>query len=224
MHMRVVCLFGLLAASAAVEAASFDCAKAASATEKLICNSPRVSDLDEYLGRYYGAARAELGRGGACLVPNQREWLRKVRNACKDSACLERVYLHRLAELDPLQPGMTALKNVELPKVKSLVWIVPPALDTVAAPKPARHDPLIVVGKLIDDVAEGDGYVIRDAKNKKVVLLSSMFIDESNGVRLESLARGEPLDYEVRGERETSDDGSVHFALGACTWVYRLPK
>jgi uncharacterized protein len=217
-------LFALFAVSGAVQGASFDCSKAASATEKLICNDARISDLDEHLGRYYGAARAELGRGGACLVPTQRDWLRKVRNACKDSACLERVYLHRLAELDPLQPGMTALKNVELPRVKSLAWIVPPALDTVAAPKPARHDPLIVVGKLIDDVAGGDGYVIQDAKNKKFVLLSSMFIDESNAIRLESLARGESFKYEVRGERETSEDGSAHFAPGACTWIYRLPK
>jgi uncharacterized protein len=222
--MRVVSLFALLAACGVTQAASFDCSKAASVTEKLICNSARVSELDEHLGRYYGAARAELGRGGACLVPTQRDWLRKVRNACNDSACLERVYLQRLAELDPLQPGMTAIKNVELPKVKSLVWIVPPALDTVAAPKPARHDPLTVVGKLIDDVAEGDGYVIQDAKKKKFVLLSSMFIDEPDGTRLQSLARDEALQYEVRGVRETSEDGSAHFAPGACTWVYRLPK
>jgi hypothetical protein len=208
----------------AVHAASFDCSKAASATEKLICANARISDLDEHLGRYYGAARAELGRGAACFMSTQREWLRKVRNACKDSACLERAYLQRLAELDPLQPGMTAIKNEELPNVKSLVWIIPPALDTVAAPRPARHDPLIVVGKLIDDVAEGDGFVIQDAKGTKFVLLSAMFIDEQNGIRLQSLAHGESLKYEVRGEREKSDDGSTHFAPGACTFVSRLPK
>jgi hypothetical protein len=73
-------------------------------------------------------------------------------------------------------------------------------------------------------VAAGDGYVIQDGKGKKFVLLSSMFIDDQNGVRLQSLARGEARQYEVRGERETSDDGSSHFAPGACTWVYRLPK
>ena len=47
--MRVVSLFALLAASGAVQAASFDCSKAATATEKLICTNARVSDLDEYL-------------------------------------------------------------------------------------------------------------------------------------------------------------------------------
>ncbi|MBC8024391.1 MAG: hypothetical protein H7Y89_00220 [Steroidobacteraceae bacterium] len=222
--MRVVSLFALLAASGAVQAASFDCSKAATATEKLICANARISDLDEHLGRYYSAARGELGRGGACLASTQREWLRKVRNACKDSACLERAYLQRLAELDPLQPGMTALKNEDLPNVKSLVWIIPPELDTVAAPKPKRNDPLIVVGKLIDDVADGDGFVIQDAKSKKFVLLSTMFIDEQNGIGLKSLAHGGSFRYEARGVRETSDDGSTHFAAGACTYVFRLPQ
>jgi uncharacterized protein len=221
--MRVVSLFALLAAGGGAQAASFDCAKAATATEKLICGNARISGLDEHLGRYYGAARAELGRGGACLVPTQREWLRNVRNACKDTACLERAYLKRLAELDPLQPGMTALKGEKLPAVKSLVWVIPPELDTVAAPPPTRHEPLVVSGKIVDDVAQGDGFVVQDAKGVKFVMLSSMFIDESNGVALESLARGEPRKYEVRGAREKSDGGSVHFAPGACTFVFRLP-
>ena len=148
--MRVIGLFALLFLSVTAQAASFDCAKAATATEKLICSSQRVSDLDEYLGRYYFAARAELGRGGACLVPTQRDWLRKVRNACKDAACLENAYLVRLAELDPLQPGMTALKHEKLPSVKALMWVVPPELDTVAAPPPKVHQPLIVKGRLVE--------------------------------------------------------------------------
>src|SRR5688572_296308 len=85
MPMRVVSLSALLAMGGAVHAASFDCSKAASATEKLICANARISDLDEHLGRYYGAARTELGRGAACLMSTQRDWLRKVRNTCKDS-------------------------------------------------------------------------------------------------------------------------------------------
>jgi uncharacterized protein len=222
--MRVVSLFVLLASSGAAHAASFDCSKAGTSAEKLICANTRVSELDEHLGRYYGAARAELGRGAACLMSTQREWLRKVRNACKDAACLERAYLHRLAELDPLQPGMTALRNEELPSVKALAWIIPPALDSVAAPRPARPTPLLISGKLIDEVTEGDGFVIQDATGKKFVLLPTMFIDEQNGIRLQSLAHGGPSRYEVRGERETSDDGSTHFAPGACTYVFRLPK
>src|ERR1041384_6982657 len=99
--MRLGGLLALSAFAAVSHAASFDCAKAATATEKLICTNQRISDLDEYLGRYYRSARSELGRGGECLVPNQRDWLRDVRNMCKDAKCLERVYLKRLAEAHP---------------------------------------------------------------------------------------------------------------------------
>ena len=222
--MRIICSFALLATAGVTQAASFDCSKAATPVEKMICANQRVSDLDEYLGRYYSAARADLGRGGACLVPGQKDWLRGVRNACKDATCLERVYLQRLAELDALQPGMTALKNENLPVVKALVWVIPPELDKVAAPPPKRNDPLVVTGKLVDDVADGDGFVIQDVKGAKSVLLASMFIDKSNGVALESLSHGMPQTYEARGVREVSADGSAHFAPGACRFIYRLPK
>lgn len=222
--MRVAGLFAMWCVSACVQAASFDCAKAATSAEKLICSSSRVSDLDEYLGRYYAAARAGLGRGGACLVPTQRNWLRQVRNVCKDVACLESAYLQRLAELDPLQPGATALKNDKLPSVPALHWVVPPELDTVAAPPPRVHQPLVVKGKLVDDVAQGDGFVIEDDQGVKHVVLASMFIDKSNGVALESLSHGEPRRFEVRGEQELSSDGRAHFAQGACRFVYSSPR
>jgi uncharacterized protein len=218
--MRIAALISLWCLSALAQAASFDCAKATTPTEKRICSSPRISDLDEYLGRYYSAARAGLGRGGACLVPNQRDWLRKVRNACKDVACLESAYLARLAELDSLQPGATALKHEKLPAVQVLKWVVPPELDTVAAPPPKVHQPLVVKGTLVDDVVQGDGFVIQDDKGAKFVVLASMFIDKANGVALESLSHGEPMLFEVRGAKETTGDGRAHFSQGACRFVY----
>jgi uncharacterized protein len=222
MRLIAIAVLGLTGASLA-PAASFDCAKAATPVEKAICSNPEVSDLDEYLGRYYQSARAEVGAAGSCLVRNQRDWLRGTRNKCADAACLKPVYLARLAELDALQPGASALKNVELPRVKTLVWIVPAADDTVAAPPPAKPEPLVLTGKLIDDVAGGDGYVLQDARGAKHVLLSLMFINKSSGVRLETLALDKTATFEARGQRETSSDGTTHFAPGACTFLYRLP-
>jgi uncharacterized protein len=205
-------------------AASFPCEKAATRIEKLICAQPRLSSLDEHLGRYYAAARPQLGSAASCLVKNQRAWLRTVRSACADAACLERAYLARLAELDPLQPGVTALRSEALPPVKALVWIVPPAEDEVAAPRVAGRPPLVVAGRLRDEVTDGDGYVLEDASGAKHVLLALMFIDKASGVALETLA-GEPgARFEARGEREASSDGTAHFAPSACTFVYRLPK
>jgi uncharacterized protein len=218
---------GLVGLANPGQAASFDCSRAATATEKAICANPRVSDLDEYLGRYYQAGRASMGRdAAACLASNQRDWLRSVRNACKDAACLERVYLLRLAELDPLQAGATAIKNLDLPVVKSLVWVIGPAADTVAAPRNVRREPMVITGKLVDDVADGDGFVIQDKAGVKHVLLPLMFIDKADGVMLESVAH-EPAShatFEARGERELPGDGGSNFAPSACTFLYRLAK
>jgi uncharacterized protein len=222
--MRLELLVALWCLGGIASAASFDCSKAATATEKTICANQRISDLDEYLGRYYLTARAELGRGATCLAPNQREWLRGVRNACKDVACLERVYLNRLAELDPLQLGATALKNENLPDVKALVWVIGPELDKVAAPPLKTHEPLIVRGKILNDADGGNGFMIQDAKGTRFILLPAMFIDKPNYMQFESLTQEEPRTYEARGEAEPSGDGHVNFAPSACRFIYRLPK
>ncbi|HEV7605811.1 MAG TPA: hypothetical protein VGO61_00610 [Steroidobacteraceae bacterium] len=222
--MRLFPVFALCCLGGIAQAASFDCSKAATATEKAICANPHVSDLDEYLGRYYQAGRATMGRdAAACLGSNQRDWLRSVRNLCKNAACLERVYLSRLAELDPLQAGAAAVKNLELPFVKSMVWIIGPAADTVAAPRNVRREPLVVTGKLVDDVATGDGFVIQDKAGVKHVLLLLMFIDKADGVMLEAIARDTPATFEAHGEREIAG-GEANFAPSACTFLYRLPK
>lgn len=204
-------------------AASFPCEKAATAVEKMICADKTVSELDGHLGRYYSAGRAALGAAKSCLAKDQKAWL-QTRNACKDVACLKRVYLLRLAELDALQPGMTALKDASLPRVDTLLWIVPPAEDTVAAPPVAAAAPEFRVrGKIVDDIASGDGFVIEDAAGDKHPLLLLMFMEKSSSVALESLI-GTPGVYEARGRAEKSADGSLHFAPGACTFVYRLAQ
>lgn len=205
-------------------AASFDCAKAGTPVEKMICGNSRLSELDEHLGRYYGAARDALGRAQSCLATTQREWLRGVRNACKEAACLERAYLARLAELDPLQPGMTAIKNIDLPKGKALAWVIPPAEDEVAAPRDPKRPPLVLAGRILDESAEGDGFVLQDSAGGKHVLLALMFIDKSSGVALETLSRQKDASFEARGQRETSSDGVAHFSPGACTFIHRLPR
>ena len=217
--LSALALFALESASAA----SFPCAKATTAVEKSICADRTVSELDEHLGRYYSAARAELGEAKACLAKDQKSWL-QTRNACKDAKCLKRVYLARLAELDALQPGMTAVKNIELPRADTLVWIIPPAADTVAAPPaPAAAPPFVVKGEIVSDIEGGDGIVIRDAAGRKHPILLLMFMEKASSVALESLI-GAPGVYEARGRAEKSDDGSLHFSPGACTFIYRLAK
>lgn len=95
----------LLAASAVTlalcasgsQAASFDCTKAATAVERTVCASPRLSSLD---GELATAFRTMLGRvaNPTALRERQRDWLAE-RDACPDEACLERLYLRRVAAL-----------------------------------------------------------------------------------------------------------------------------
>lgn len=217
----------LLAASlvyaSAATAASFPCEKAKTAIEKKICADPELSLLDEHLGRYYSAARLTLAHGGTCLAGDQRRWLRTVRDACKDSACLERTYLQRLAVLDALQPGATRVRNLALPQEKPLVWIVPPALDEVAAPRNTRTTALTARGLLLDEVTDGDGFVIRAADGARHMLVGLMFLESPTAEQLAILARTPGTVYEARGRRETMDGDGSDFSPGNCTFVYRLP-
>lgn len=80
-------LFFLLASLAppVAHAASFDCAKAASKIEHIICDNKKISALDEKLARRYRAAMHILSpQGRKLLRDGQRQWLRQIHLACID--------------------------------------------------------------------------------------------------------------------------------------------
>jgi hypothetical protein len=143
---------------------------------------------------------------------------------CKDDACLREAYLKRLAQLDPLQPGASAIRDIELPNTKSLVWIVPPAADTEAAPASKKPAPLVAKGSIVNEIeGGGDGYAVAKSDGKSVLFLPAMFIEPATADILESLIKTGGV-YELRGIAEHSSDGSAHFAPGHCVFIRRLPK
>jgi uncharacterized protein len=83
-------------------AASFDCAKAETTSERTICADDRLSNLDEQLAKAYRSALAAVNGSdsarGKQLRVEQRIWLKR-RNQCQDSACLLEVYDERLRVL-----------------------------------------------------------------------------------------------------------------------------
>ncbi|HEM7892207.1 lysozyme inhibitor LprI family protein [Burkholderia cepacia] len=95
---------GGLNAASAVESpvirASFDCSKAASKIEKLICSTPQTADEDARLALVYSAARAKASDPNA-LKDDQRQWL-KQRNACDDAACLLKITETRIQVLSAM--------------------------------------------------------------------------------------------------------------------------
>ncbi|HEX6692211.1 MAG TPA: lysozyme inhibitor LprI family protein [Burkholderiales bacterium] len=214
-------LLGLLW-SAAAAAASFPCEKAQSRVEKAICADAEVSQLDEYLGRYYSGARAALRDSTACLAADQRQWLSSVRNACQDTACLKKAYLERLAELHAIQPGASSLRNVALPSVPSLVWIIPPAADNVAAPPRPGAKPLVARGRVVNDLEKGDGFVLRTAEGATHILLLTMFFDGSSVDVLTVLARDPAATFLARGHAAANSRGEVYYEPSRCVFLYRI--
>lgn len=82
-------------------AASFDCAKASTRTEKLICSSHDLSNSDNELDSAYKKALDKF-RGSnqqLNLQLEQQRWLSDVRDACQDEACLKEAYSIRVISL-----------------------------------------------------------------------------------------------------------------------------
>jgi uncharacterized protein len=81
--MRICLVGSLLLLPVAAAAASFDCSKASTRIEKLICNDKELSRQDEKLAQVYGAALASEYAEAAKL--SQRQWLQKERGGCDNS-------------------------------------------------------------------------------------------------------------------------------------------
>lgn len=77
---------------------SFDCAKAATKVEQLICGSNPLAAADAELAVLFEKAVAAAADGNA-VVAEQRNWIKTVRNQCSDEPCLAAAYHNRIAEL-----------------------------------------------------------------------------------------------------------------------------
>lgn len=220
-----VCAALAVAAAPMADAASFPCAKAQTSVEKMICANPELSTLDEHLGRYYAAARITLTGSETCFANDQKTWLRTVRNACRDAACLKQAYLLRLSSMDALVPGAVSIRHIELPTTLTLEWIVPPAQDKVAAPDRPDAEPLTVRGLIVDEVTDGDGFVVQDFDGRKHLLVPLMFLDGPTADSLTALSRNADTSYEVRGHAAAADStGRTHFESSRCIFIHRLPR
>ncbi|HUX65823.1 MAG TPA: lysozyme inhibitor LprI family protein [archaeon] len=91
---------GLLALALPVQAASFDCGKAASKVEQMICGDAKLSKLDDEMGNDYQKALSKANEEQKkSLLTEQKLWLKKIRNICTSETCLKDAYSSRLAAL-----------------------------------------------------------------------------------------------------------------------------
>ena len=90
---------------------SFDCRRARSHTEKMICSDNELARLDRELGRAYGRAKNVAADPAAFSRQTEAEW-RLRETMCQDRGCLLRWYAYRRLQLvsviegrQPVPPG-----------------------------------------------------------------------------------------------------------------------
>lgn len=95
-------------------AASFSCTNAASLSEKRVCANAELSALDEDLARTYKEV-LRLSPAQEDTKEQQRDWIKNLRNVCKDDACLSRAYIGRNIELKRVRSTLPFKPNLATP-------------------------------------------------------------------------------------------------------------
>lgn len=86
--------------------ASFDCKKASTKTEIMICSDPELAQKDIEMSVAFKQAIAASGDGGAGIKKGQKAWM-KERNKCGDTQCLIKSYQEQIDELVSLRTYMS---------------------------------------------------------------------------------------------------------------------
>jgi uncharacterized protein len=92
-------VFGWIALVITVNAASFDCEKASTQIEKMICADSELSELDSEMEKSYSKAKSLNSSRESEIISDQKKWLKTTRDKCNDEYCLDRVYVLRIDRL-----------------------------------------------------------------------------------------------------------------------------
>ena len=92
-------LLGCLSIAQPVQAASFDCSKAVTKVDKLVCANVDLSALDGRLAEAYQAALKQAP-DPAALKHRQRDWLQELHDYCQTDSCLQGAYSARIRALN----------------------------------------------------------------------------------------------------------------------------
>lgn len=96
---RFLILFAALFMTGDLLAASFDCGRAESTVEHLICSDSELGKLDEEYASAFQRARSEVA-DPQNFRRDAKRWISEVRNVCAAKECLRAVYLERIADLE----------------------------------------------------------------------------------------------------------------------------
>jgi hypothetical protein len=82
---------------------SFDCSKASTIVEKLICSTPQLASADSEMATEYSRRYSAAGPNAAAVRQAQRQFI-AIRNQCSTTDCIAQAYRARRAELAQLTP------------------------------------------------------------------------------------------------------------------------
>lgn len=107
-------------------AAGFDCRKASTLVEQLICRDKKLSVLDDQMAATFKSSKT-VSDDPERLRFEQRRWIENTRDACTSLDCLYNAYDSRLAELssggirtqDASKPGKRNTSSSEVPLIES---------------------------------------------------------------------------------------------------------
>ena len=97
MKLTFIFLLGLSLQSVA-NAASFDCSKASTQVERLICGDSALSKMDEVMAEAYRAALRDKKSAGA-VMRLQRQWVKERDSTCASAECVKLAYDKQLTLL-----------------------------------------------------------------------------------------------------------------------------
>lgn len=152
MKQITLIVLGWIVLSCAAHAASFDCAKAATKVEKLICGDSALSKLDEELNAAYKTALQDEKQADSTKQA-QMQWI-KERNKCADTDCLSKAYRARTRELSASNtannkaPAFTLLKGKGVPVCEAY-------LKRLNISEWGSHEKLPTCGRPENDSVEG---------------------------------------------------------------------
>ena len=95
---KVFAFFILVLSVSTAWSASFDCKKASIEAEKLVCNNPKLSQMDDELGSLYKEMLKDSQLKDS-FKKEQRRWLVNDRNSCANTKCLFEIYEYRIHEV-----------------------------------------------------------------------------------------------------------------------------
>lgn len=144
MPIRIAVLVVIMTAfSIEIHAASFNCAKARSRAEILICADPELSSLDDELALLYAKAKLLAPSPADFKAHSEREWKRR-ETTCFDAQCVRAWYAQRREQLLSLvnaQPSRPLPTSAPLPAEAAGAAVVADNQKTAVEEKPAPTPP-----------------------------------------------------------------------------------